>query len=425
MLCLWQWLRRTNVVQIGTSLDIDDTSKHVLVGRHHEWTKIHSSYATMGGFAFDTSTMSENILPNSQTRITLTPDGLEFILRHQPDLIPQISAEDIRDKSKADKLAKFLVCTQAFWFCVQTIIRLCAGIAISLLELNTFAHALCALLVYVLWWHKPLDIAEPTIIKGKHWEEMCTLLCSHWDIFEGRRISWNDARCTSICKARYDGRHAPRPEELNIPRASMLGESIRDPDTNVIYPSSVLQEKVLDGSVCLTLVWFCQACHRRLECGRETDASKQCCTPGSRSISQRRALQLALYIRGLNIWQVGSVKVTEKCQWRIPNFLGADKLHIFIGFGAAGALYGSLHLLAWAGPFATNQEGTLWLFSASVLLSSPLAVITAFVWERYGLNPWERFPPSSRWGALCIGYFLRFLHLISLGLFCLAIVSYT
>jgi len=80
------------------------------------------------------------------------------------DLLPGISETQIRDKSKASGLAKTLVCIQAAWFCMQCIVRLTQGLTISLLELNTFAHALCAFIVYILWWNKPLDIEESTPI---------------------------------------------------------------------------------------------------------------------------------------------------------------------------------------------------------------------------------------------------------------------
>lgn len=43
-----------------------------------------------------------------------------------------------QDKSQADDLDKFLVCLQTRFF-------------ISLLELNTFAHAIYALFIYLLW----------------------------------------------------------------------------------------------------------------------------------------------------------------------------------------------------------------------------------------------------------------------------------
>ena len=74
----------------------------------------------------------------------------------------KISKQDIEDKSKADGLAKTLVCVQALWFCVQCVSRIAQKLPITLLELNTFAHSLCALSVYILWWHKPLATERAT-----------------------------------------------------------------------------------------------------------------------------------------------------------------------------------------------------------------------------------------------------------------------
>ena len=55
----------------------------------------------------------------------------------------------------------------ATWFCIQCLCRLFQGLPISLLELNTFGHAACALLIYALWWHKPHDVSEPYLLAGE------------------------------------------------------------------------------------------------------------------------------------------------------------------------------------------------------------------------------------------------------------------
>jgi hypothetical protein len=164
--------REANDVEHGDS----DRSSGA-ASRRHPWTTAHSFYALMGGFVFDTSDEDVNFLPNSRQRLTLTPLGLLYILEHEPDLVPNISEEHICDKSKASNLAKTLVCLQALWFCVQCIVRLKQGLAISLLELNVFGHAVCALLMYFLWWDKPLDIEEPTVLSGNMAREMCALMC--------------------------------------------------------------------------------------------------------------------------------------------------------------------------------------------------------------------------------------------------------
>ncbi|KAL8712903.1 MAG: hypothetical protein Q9225_006859 [Loekoesia sp. 1 TL-2023] len=126
------------------------------------WTIVHGFYALMGGFAFATDSRKDNFLPSSYTRATLTPEGIIFLLSHEPDALPYLSEAQILDKSKADGLKKTLVCAQATWFCVQCITRLTQSLSVSLLELNTFAHALCTLVIYILWWKKPLDVEEPT-----------------------------------------------------------------------------------------------------------------------------------------------------------------------------------------------------------------------------------------------------------------------
>ena len=142
------------------------------------WTDVHSWYAVMGGFAFDTSSAARPFLPDSRERIVLTMDGLIALAKHWPHLLPRLSQGDIEDKSKSDGLAKLITCWQATWFCVQCICRLAQGLSISLLELNVFGHAICALLIYVLWWTKPKDIYEPTTIVGEVSHSIAAWMCN-------------------------------------------------------------------------------------------------------------------------------------------------------------------------------------------------------------------------------------------------------
>ena len=132
-------------------------------------TLIHGFYIVMGGYTFDISQDTKpRIWPPKVDRLTPSPMAVLGCLISQDknlrEVVPFLSEEEIWDKSKANGLAKAIVCVQAVWFCTQCIARLGQGMPISLLELNTFAHAICALLVYVLWWNKPLDVHEPTVI---------------------------------------------------------------------------------------------------------------------------------------------------------------------------------------------------------------------------------------------------------------------
>ena len=52
---------------------------------------------------------------------------------------------------------------------------------LSLLELNTLGHALCALLIYMLWWEKPLDVDYPTILSGQTLWDFCALIWMRYE----------------------------------------------------------------------------------------------------------------------------------------------------------------------------------------------------------------------------------------------------
>ena len=71
----------------------------------------------------------------------------------------------VRGKSKADSLAKALVCVQGLWMISQTIARKASGLPVTLIEFYTSAHVCCALMLYLTWWYKPQDIQEPEVVE--------------------------------------------------------------------------------------------------------------------------------------------------------------------------------------------------------------------------------------------------------------------
>lgn len=125
------------------------------------WTLRHAFFATMGGFEIDVDEKYEWILEKKfggkQKRV-LNAWGL--IALEKLDSLPVIDVETIKARSKADTLAKTLVCFQAIEMIVQVIARKAAGLPITLLELNTLAHVGCAVVMYALWWYKPQNVQE-------------------------------------------------------------------------------------------------------------------------------------------------------------------------------------------------------------------------------------------------------------------------
>ena len=120
----------------------------------------------MGGFAIDLDPVDGPYasLFGNDKRLTLTAKGLALLA--ECGHIPEVSADDIKDKNKADGLAKLLVCIQAGWMIVQVISRAAIGLATTLLEVHTVAHVVCALVMYVIWWHKPRQVESPTLLRS-------------------------------------------------------------------------------------------------------------------------------------------------------------------------------------------------------------------------------------------------------------------
>ncbi|KAF3939537.1 hypothetical protein ABW19_dt0209686 [Dactylella cylindrospora] len=132
------------------------------------WTLTHSFFASTGGFAIEISSPTEksvfgSYLPDTApNKLTLTAHGVGLLasLGHLPD----VPVEEIEDKSKGNDIAKFLVMLQAAWMLMQIIGRLAAKLPVTVLEVNTVAHVLCAFAMYGLWWKKPLMPNAPISI---------------------------------------------------------------------------------------------------------------------------------------------------------------------------------------------------------------------------------------------------------------------
>ncbi|KAK4443628.1 hypothetical protein QBC34DRAFT_498867 [Podospora aff. communis PSN243] len=162
------WFQRRRVKRLSkelTAIFKEGAEKDPKLKRTHDWTTTHSWFTYMGGFAIDTNQGQEDLpgeyIPGSP-RIVLSKKAVAVLAR--VGMLPDISKGSIKDKSKADSLAKALVITQASWLILQCIMRFANRLPVTVLELNTLAHAVCALLIYALWWEKPLDVTEPHML---------------------------------------------------------------------------------------------------------------------------------------------------------------------------------------------------------------------------------------------------------------------
>ena len=104
---------------------------------------MHGFYAIMGGLAIqipENLPASKRFLPSDDSETWfLTPDGLKYLSRHDStrDELPDLSEGEIRSKSKANGLAKALVCIQALWFITQCITRCKSGYSFCMVSIQS------------------------------------------------------------------------------------------------------------------------------------------------------------------------------------------------------------------------------------------------------------------------------------------------
>ncbi|KAH7176154.1 hypothetical protein EDB81DRAFT_772004 [Dactylonectria macrodidyma] len=143
------------------------TKKHE--EKYRRFSLLYGYYVVMGGLVLD-----GRDLHDEYSRVTITPEGLLYLASkgHFVD----ISDETIKDKSKSDAFAKIIVMLQVTWMIVQTCSRLAAGLPVTIIEGHTLIHVVTALAMYALWFKKPLNISEPTIVNHEAFVDRIALM---------------------------------------------------------------------------------------------------------------------------------------------------------------------------------------------------------------------------------------------------------
>ena len=133
-----------------------------------KWTHVHGFFASMGGFM---------LFHGKQPLYPLTPAKIHSLVHGGYIDFPDITEDEIKDRSKGDVLSKGLVVLQTGWFLVQCIARGVERLAVTELEVMTVAFATFNLVMYACWWDKPLNVQRPlrvvlkkpiSIGKGQH-----------------------------------------------------------------------------------------------------------------------------------------------------------------------------------------------------------------------------------------------------------------
>ena len=95
----------------------------------------------------------------------LSLEDIERLVRNEEIEYPIATREEIQDKSKGDAVTKALVVLQTTWFLLQCAARGSQHLALTELELATAAFALLNIIIYALWWDKPLDVQCHIVVR--------------------------------------------------------------------------------------------------------------------------------------------------------------------------------------------------------------------------------------------------------------------
>ena len=218
----------------------------------------------MGGFAFYRS--GDDDPPESLFVVSTNPcctavvpryDTFVYIMKHFPHIITDITEEDILDHAASSSLSKALLVVQVTWFCTNCASRLFQSLRLSLLEVSTTARAICALLTYLLWWSKPINVAAPTILRGKEARKVYALLrCSDEEYANALEMAKKRAAGDSsgphgsgkIALAADALRHLPSPESARPPRSVTFDNS-----DHMLFPGT-LASTTRNGEICGNII---------------------------------------------------------------------------------------------------------------------------------------------------------------------------
>jgi hypothetical protein len=342
----------------------------------------------MGGFVIEEDGTRPRMMPKDIHRLRFTDAAIVWLAKHEPNSLPNLTESQISDKSTSNTLAKSLACIQAAWFCVNCVVRASQGLSVSLLELNTAAHAVCALVVYCLWWKKPQDVAEPTLLEGPLSQEMLAWKVSQDGFefvrtddagqpvakFSTSKLSYDRFRYQESTRLAQNQPLQPGMIRFHVGQA-IHGQRLERPRLKVEAHLFSIRytifkylewQKIQTQSTEYNYIDISEADVERIRVSNEARIRFQ-------ERFQKRFQEHLRYISYRLRWTSAS------------NMINVDKdEYLRLGLIVAGLLYGGLHLSAWNDSTLNSKVGLLfWRISCVTIASfGPIIVVAVIVQER-------------------------------------------
>ena len=344
-------------------------------------------------------------------RLTFTPKGIALLAKC--GYLPLISRDDILDKSKIDGIGKCLACLQALWMTTQVCTRLIAGLPVTLLEVMTLGHVLCAIVLYMLWWHKPRWVQEPTRLDGEWVRPICAFM------FMASHVSMQNNTESGLNRQRFKRGRSEISDLAYFSSTQIKDTSNTNANYKVHEVGSFVPRKLVSAFL-VTAGRFNpdiedSATHSTIDLNKVTKTRRQL---ASEAINQYLAIRdlleypttqdLQKYNHALKMYPdiPERFKKRPKCTWALSaqwqecgtehlvctassnwpsdgllSTTGGLLMGTVLWFSSIG--FSAVHIAAWNGTFASNIEAWLWRVSSlyiafSGILWSVLHVIAQF-----------------------------------------------
>ncbi|CAN9230008.1 unnamed protein product [Alternaria alternata] len=122
---------------------------------YKNWTIRHGFFADMGGILLQ---------PKESSPFVVNGRQLAYLVEKEYIKCPDITAEEIWDKSKADTLGKLITLVQASWLVIQLLGRAALRLSTTTLELSAGAIVFCTFGTFFCWLHKPADVQRGIVV---------------------------------------------------------------------------------------------------------------------------------------------------------------------------------------------------------------------------------------------------------------------
>ncbi|KAH8126037.1 hypothetical protein LI328DRAFT_166623 [Trichoderma asperelloides] len=132
-------------------------------------------------------------------------DSMQLKIAREKKLIkkmPNITEQEINDKSKSDGLVKLIAILQVLWLVIQLIARAIQNLPFTQLEITTVAFAATAIIIYSIDFIKPKDLNVPfyvSVSKEVEYEDFVEIAqAAPFAYVQGKRLSPRKADIYSL-----------------------------------------------------------------------------------------------------------------------------------------------------------------------------------------------------------------------------------